>query len=80
MSGQTALYLVTFSRYPRLNISKFSKKSLPGQYKIQVQVKDRDVGGGEKGDAFGRVDYFCILRDRDLKFSGLVDLGVGHVI
>ncbi len=32
------------------------------------------------GDAFGKLDYFCILRDRDLKFSGLVDLGVGHVI
>ncbi len=37
-------------------------------------------GEGEGGDAFGRLDYFCILRDRDLKFWGLVDFGVGHVI
>ncbi len=34
-------------------------------------------GDGEGGDAFGRLDYFFILRDRDLVFSGLVGLGVG---
>ncbi len=41
---------------------------------------DRGEGGEGGGDAFGRLDYFCILRDRDLIFSGLVGLGVGHVI
>ena len=33
-----------------------------------------------QADAFGRRDYFYILRDREFIFSGLVGLGVGQVI
>ena len=63
MSGRTALYLLTFSRYPPLNFSKLSQNLARPVY--ITGPSDRIQGEeGDGGDAFGRLDYFCILRDR----------------
>ncbi len=53
----------------RLNLTQqFLAEATEGFATDITGASDIQGGGGGGGDAFGKFDYFCILRDRDLKF------------